>query len=609
MLFFELVYKCLLHKNLMEDKVYLLHDILIILTMSIMIVVLSRKFKLSPVLGYLASGTFLGQYGYNILINPHHATEIGEFGVVFLLFTIGLELTIERVFQMRKYVFGFGGLQLLITSTALMFAMDKYFYFDTPLTIVLAGALSLSSTAVVLQVLAESRRQATQVGRISLATLLMQDLAVVPLLAVLPLISQPHSNMVNALGLACLKALAVVIGITIIGRMFLRPLFNMVSSTQNDDIYVPTTFLLVLSASAATERLGLSDAMGAFLAGLLIAETEYRNKVEHSIMPFKSLLLGLFFMSIGMNMDIGFIAQHWEKVIIGSLALLLIKATVISFLCKLFSMRWGAAAHAGLLLSQGGEFAFILLGLALQQKLIASQDAQLMMVVVAITMAITPILSIIGSAIEDKFSTDQQMDSNLEFKGVGDLDKHIIIAGFGRVGRVVAFMLSREKINYIAVDSNISLVKRARNQGFPIYHGDPATAEILRAVGAMRANAIIFTIDDKASLRKAVKTISQNYKSMKIIARVDDYRHGLGIRKLGANITVPATIETGLQLGGASLQCLGISEAEVIRIKEQIRQNHYSIIEEMELFRGITLSQAIINAEKSADNNTSTSAI
>jgi len=582
----------------MEDKVYLLHDVLIILTISIMIVVLSRRFKLSPVLGYLIAGTFLGQYGYNILLNPHYATTVGELGVVFLLFTIGLELTIERVVQMRVYVFGFGGLQVILTTLALIAALDQYFHFKLPLTIVVAASLSLSSTAVVLQVLAESRRQATQVGRLSLAVLLMQDLAVVPLLAALPLIAQPHVQMLPMLGLASLKAFAVVIGITIIGRLFLKPLFNMVSSTKSDDIYVPTTFLLVLSAAAATDGLGLSDAMGAFLAGLLIAETEYRNKVEHSIMPFKSLLLGLFFMSIGMNMDIAFIMKNWPKVLIAALTLLSIKTLVILMLCKIFRFRWGSAAHAGLLLSQGGEFAFVLLGLALQQKILPAADGQLLLIVVAVTMAVTPILSIIGARIEDKFSSDQQIDNNLEFQGVGDLDKHVIIAGFGRVGRVVAFMLTREKINYIAVDSNIALVKKARNQGFPIYHGDPSTVDTLRAVGAMRANAIIFTIDDNTSLRKAVKNIAQNYKNILIISRVDDYRHGVGIRRLGANVTVPATIETGLQLGGASLQHLGIPESEVITIKEQIRQNHYSLIEEMELFRGITLSQATMKANQ-----------
>jgi CPA2 family monovalent cation:H+ antiporter-2 len=587
----------------MEDKVYLLHDVLIILTVSIMIVVLSRHLKLSPVLGYLVAGTFLGQYGYNILLNPDYASTIGEFGVVFLLFTIGLELTIERMIQMRLYVFGFGGLQLLLTTIALIFAIDYYFNFTMPITIVVGASLSLSSTAVVLQVLAESRRQASQVGRISLAVLLMQDLAVVPLLAALPIISQPHSDITKMLGIAALKALAVVIGITIIGRLFLKPLFTVVSSTQNNDIYVPTTFLLVLSAAAATERLGLSDAMGAFLAGLLIAETEYRNKVEHSITPFKSLLLGLFFMSIGMNIDLSFIVKNWQKVLFAATGLLMVKGVIIFFICKLFRFRWGAAVHAGLLLSQGGEFAFVLLELAMGQKVLLAADGQLLLVVVAITMAITPILSTLGMKLEDKFSLDQQLDNNQEFKGVGDLDKHVIIAGFGRVGRVVAYMLTREKINYIAVDSNNALVKKARNQGFPIYHGDPSHVDTLHSVGIKRANAIIFTIDDNASLRKAVKMISQTYKNIQIISRVDDYRHGLGLRKLGANVTVPSTIETGIQLGGASLQHLGISESEVISIKEQIRQNHYSLIEEMELFRGITHMH--LDSEKAKGSNQS----
>jgi CPA2 family monovalent cation:H+ antiporter-2 len=328
--------------------------------------------------------------------------------------------------------------------------------------------------------------------------------------------------------------------------------------------------------------------MGAFLAGLLIAETEYRLRIEHSITPFKSLLLGLFFMNIGMTLNINFILDNLQILLLGSAALILTKGFVIVCLCKVFKFRWGSAIHAGLLLAQGGEFAFVLLSIAIKQKILAAGTGQLLLMMVAITMAVTPILSIIGAYIEDKFSFDQKVESNMEFQGVGDLDKHVIIAGFGRIGRIVSFMLAREKINYIAVDANISLVKKARNQGFPIYHGDPSNIATLKAVGAGRAVAIIITIDDKMSLRKAVKTISQHYKNLCIVSKAEDYRHGVGLRKLGANVTVPATIETGIQLGIASLQHLGIPETEIASIKEQLRKSNYSLIQEVELFRGIS---------------------
>ncbi len=585
----------------MQELQYL-RDVLIILAASILIVVLFRRLRLSPVLGYLICGAIIGQHGYDVISEPAYAHNLGEFGIVFLLFVIGLELTFERLLKMRLHVFGFGGLQLLLTTLPLIFLIRYFFNLDIPVAVVFSAALTLSSTAIVLQVMAESKRQSTQVGRLALSVLLMQDLAVVPLLAIMPLLAETKHDIVNVLGLAALKALVAIVGITIIGRLFLRPMFSLIGSAKSDEVYVPTTLLLVLGAAVATNNLGLSTAMGAFVAGLMIAETEYRNKVENSIMPFKSLLLGLFFMSVGMSIDGRFIIDNLVKLLLAASILMLIKGGIIFSLCKIFRFQWGAALHSSLLLSQGSEFGFVLIGLASQQSILSTYESQFMLMVIAITMAVTPLLSIIGSMLEDRIDFGEGRDGNMEFKGISDLDSHVIVAGFGRVGRVVAYMLAAEKINYIAVESNAALVKKARNQGFPIYHGDLSDIDILRSVGAERAAAAILTMDDKISLRKAVKTIATHYKNLRIMSRVEDYRHGTGLRKLGATLTVPATIEIGLQLGGASLRYLGIPDHEILAMKERVRQNDYSLTEEIELFRGIVQARAIHEWHKSRMN-------
>jgi CPA2 family monovalent cation:H+ antiporter-2 len=566
-----------------------LADILILLTVSIVNVVISKRIQLSPVLGYLILGTLIGEF--KLITNTEYAHSISEFGVVFLLFVIGLELTFERIIQMRFHVFGFGGLQLALTSTLFTFILSHFLEIKLAIAIVIAGALSLSSTAVVLQVLYENKRQSTQVGRLSLAVLLMQDFAVVPLLALVPIIAVSQENIAGVLGVAGLKALIAIILITIAGRIFLRPFFSIIGTAKSDEVYVSTTLLIVLGAALLTNELGLSTAMGAFISGILIAETQYRTRVENSIMPFKSLLLGLFFLSVGMSIDVKLIKSQIDDIIFASLGLIFIKGLVIYLLCKLFRFRQGASLHSALLLCQGSEFAFILFGIAAQQGAIAHETAQLLLVVVAITMAITPLLSILGHWLEERIDAGEELDGNQEFKGISDLDGHIIIAGFGRVGRVIAYMLSDNKFNYVAVDSDLQLVKKARSQGFPVYHGDLSSVDVLRSVGASRASAVILTMSDKIALRKTVKMIRVNFDSLEVIVRAEDFKHGQGLKKLGASAAVPSTIETGLQLGGALLKNLGVAEHDILNIKDQFRQNSYSFTEEIELFKGVVNSK------------------
>lgn len=573
-----------------------LPSILILLITSVFIVVCMNKLKLSPVLGYLIAGTLIGKYGLDLIQDYEYMEMLGEFGVVFLLFVIGLELTFERLVKMRWHVFGFGGAQLCLTTYVLTLILHQIIKTDYIISATIAGALALSSTAIVMQVLSESKRQSTHVGRLSLAVLLMQDLAVVPLLTILPLLSHNTENLLSSIGIAIVKAIAAIISITIAGRLFLRPFFSVIASVKRDDIFVTTALLIVLGSAWVTSKLGLSTAMGAFIAGLLIAETEYKNRIEDSIMPFQGLFLALFFLTVGMSIDIKFIIENASQIAILSTMILIIKFLIICSICKLFRFSWGAAIHSGLLLSQVGEFAFILFNLIIEYKILNRDTTQLLFMVAAFTMAVTPLLAIIGSKIEDIIGLKQEKDSNQEFQGISDLNNHVIIAGFGRVGRVVAYMLAQEQIDYVAVDSNAVLVKKAKLDGFPLYHGDLTQLDTLKAVGIKRAIAVVLSMSDKTDINKATKVIAKEYKNLQIIVRVEDYRHAKGAKKLGASATVPTTIETGLQLGGSVLKQLRFPEHEILNIKEKIRKNDYLLIEAIELFKGIVRSEKqIIN--------------
>ncbi|MFK7760576.1 MAG: cation:proton antiporter [Candidatus Midichloriaceae bacterium] len=560
-----------------------LPSVLILLASSIIVVILLHKLKTSPVLGYLIAGAVINAYG--LIKEPEYAHSLAEFGIVFLLFMIGLELSFDRLIKMRLHVFGFGGLQVLITSSTIAFILYKFFNFSTSISVVVGAALALSSTAIVLQVIAEAGRQSSQVGRLSLSVLLMQDLAVVPLLAVMPLLADKNDNIMQIIGISGLKALGVIIVITIFGRLFLRPFFSLVASVKTDEVYVTTALLIVLGAAWATSMLGLSSAMGAFIAGILIAETEYRNQIEDSIHPFQGLFLGLFFLSVGMSIDIEFIKDKFQAVLLAAFALIFIKATIILALCKLFKLRWGATVHSALLLSQGSEFAFILFNMAETKGIIDAKTSEFMLMAVAISMGITPLLAMIGSKIEDKIDSKEELDSNQEFKGINDLSDHVIIAGFGRVGRIVAYMLNKEQMNYIAIESNSRIVKKARQQGFPVFQGEVSDTNILQALGIKRAKAMILTMSDRVTLRKTTKKVTVNHKNVRIISRAADYKHSKDIRKLGAESAIPERIEVGLQLGGVALENLDSVKHNILAIKEEIRKNNYSKIEENELFK------------------------
>ncbi len=395
----------------MHDISYL-RDILIMLFASVAVVIIFKKLGLSPALGYLVSGAAISPFGFGILTSTETAKSIGELGIVFLLFAIGLELTFSRLMTMKKYVLGFGSLQVILTSGAIALICHKFFEMPLESSVIVGSALSMSSTAIVMQVIAENSEQSTRVGRLSFSILLMQDLAVIPILVFLPLITKTDLDISHAIGGALFDAAIAMAIIFAIGRLLLRPIYRLIVESKNEVLFLSFTLIIILGSAFLSNKMGLSFALGAFVAGLMVAETEYRYRVEEEILSLKSLLLGLFFMTIGMSFDFDLLIKSLPKILLAAITLIAIKSVIIIFLCRIFRFPMAPAIHAGLLLSQGGEFALVVFLMTTQQKLIDVDLSQFLMTVVTLSMALTPALATIGRKIKSHLYTAEVLHDN-----------------------------------------------------------------------------------------------------------------------------------------------------------------------------------------------------
>ena len=545
----------------MHDIGYL-KDILVLLLASVGIIMIFKQLGLSPVLGYLVAGTLIGPYGFRIIENSETTSSIAELGVVFLLFAIGLELTFNKLLNMKKYVLGFGGLQVILTS-----ALIGYFLYRCGMTkeaaLIIGSALSLSSTAIVLQVIEEHSEQSTRVGRLSFSILLLQDLAVIPILVLLPLLSNPEVNIIHALGGAFADAAIAMAIIFVIGRLFLRPIFRVVANAKSDVLFLSTTLIVVLGAAFISHTLGLSFALGAFIAGLMVAETEYKYRVENEISSLESLLLGLFFMTIGMSFQFTLLIEKLHLIFFLAAALIFTKAGVIILLCRIFKFPMAPAIHAGLLLSQGGEFAFVVFIMAVQNKIIDAELAQLLMTVVTVSMAFTPLLATFGRKIKGQLYIRDVLRDNKIKREIGDISKHIVIIGFGKVGRIVTYLLKKRKINYIVLDNNHRIVRIEKANGYNIYYGDAMNLDILKYIGIDKAENVIVAMEDDFACIKITRFIHENFPRVPVITKTETISNAERFKKVGASTVIAKNLETGLQLGKAALASIGIQNTEI----------------------------------------------
>ncbi|MBA8755464.1 monovalent cation:proton antiporter-2 (CPA2) family protein [Wolbachia endosymbiont of Drosophila bicornuta] len=559
-----------------------LFDIIILLSAAVFIVIAFWKMNISPVLGYFVAGAVIGSHGFNLIHSAEAMDNLAEFGVVFLLFIIGLELTFERLIAMRIHVFGFGSLQVIVTMVAI-WCIALAFGANTNIATVIGGGLALSSTAIVLQVLQEKGSQASQVGRLSIAVLLMQDFAVVPLIVLVPLLTgNSEHSLISSLAGSLVQAAIALVLIFITGRLLLRPLFSVIAKMESNEIFISTTLLIVLGAAFITEQFHLSLALGAFVAGLLVAETEYRHSVEHAVLPFKDLFLGLFFMTVGMSINTELLLNKLPLITLLSIILIVLKTSIIYILCRFFGFKSAPAIQAGLLLSQGGEFAFILFRLADELNVLPSEIAQVLMMVTTVTMAFTPLLSGLGDWIANSFSTEKTiLDDEAVETDTQDLYNHVIVAGFGRVGYMVTKMLTAEHLSYVVVDIQSKIVKEGKSDSFPIYLGDVTRCEILKSVGIERAQALVISIKNEITIKKVVSLVAANFPHVNIVIRLPDLSNVEVYRDLGASKIIPETSEIGLQLGGAALSLSGISESGVTSLKSRFRKGNYSMLKDL----------------------------
>lgn len=553
-----------------------LREVVIFLVASGIIVPVFHYYRISSVLGYLIVGWVVGPFGlglfveefpileYVVITNVDGISGLAELGVIFLLFVIGLELSLERLWAMRRLVFGLGALQVLITAT--MITTVAWLWGNPPTVAIILGAcLALSSTAIVMQLLMERRLLGTPLGRASFAILLFQDLAVVPILFMLGVFGNQadgsQTDVALGLGIAVGQAAIVVTLIYLLGRVALRPLFVFVSRAGSPEMFMAAILLVVISASAITGLAGLSMALGAFLAGLLLAGTEFRHEIEVDIEPFKGLLLGLFFMTVGMGIDYRVIADEALWISLGVIGLFASKSILVVLLCLSFGLPRHVAIEAGLLLGQGGEFAFVVIGLAVTLGLMPADTAQFMLIVTGLTMMLTPLIAEAGKRIAASFESDHQTKHHSHgVDAFADGEGHIILAGFGRVGQMLARILDREHVTYLALDMDGPAVGDHRGLGKPVFYGDASRIELLKRAGAQTAAAVVVTMDNPDAAERVVSSIRSNYPALPIYARARDRHHARRLLGHGATEVVPETVESSLQLSLRVLRGIGTSE-------------------------------------------------
>ncbi|KAH7522661.1 hypothetical protein FEM48_Zijuj07G0162400 [Ziziphus jujuba var. spinosa] len=576
-------------KPVVNEEEASLFDMLWLLLASVIFVPLFQKIPGgSPVLGYLAAGILIGPYGLSIIRHVHGTKAIAEFGVVFLLFNIGLELSVERLSSMKKYVFGLGTAQVLVTAVVVGLVAHYVCGLPGPAAIVIGNGLALSSTAVVLQVLQERGESTSRHGRATFSVLLFQDLAVVVLLILIPLISPNSSKggigfqaIAEALGLAAVKAVVAITAIIAGGRLLLRPIYKQIAENQNAEIFSANTLFVILGTSLLTARAGLSMALGAFLAGLLLAETEFSLQVESDIAPYRGLLLGLFFMTVGMSIDPKLLVSNFP-VISGSLALLIGgKSLLVALVGRLFGISIISAIRVGLLLAPGGEFAFVAFGEAVNQGIMTSQLSSLLFLVVGISMALTPWLAAGGQLIASRFELHDVRSLLPVESETDDLQDHIILCGFGRVGQIIAQLLSERLIPFVALDVRSDRVAMGRALDLPVYFGDAGSREVLHKVGAERACAAAITLDTPGANYRTVWALSKYFPNVKTFVRAHDVDHGLNLEKAGATAVVPETLEPSLQLAAAVLAQAKLPTSEIAATINEFRSRHLAELTEL----------------------------
>ncbi len=528
-----------------------LPQILVLLIAAVAGVSLFERLRVGSVIGYLIAGIVIGPGGFAIVSDIADMQEVAELGVVFLLFTIGLEFTREQLRLVSSRVYALGALQIVLTAAAIA-GIANVLGLDWGPAVIIGGALALSSTAVVLPVLNDLGKMNTTSGRTTVAVLLLQDLAVGPILVLIEALSADAGHFLHELGLAIVKAAIAIAVILVVGRLVLRPAFRIVARAKSPEVFVGMVLLVALGTAWATHLAGLSMAFGGFLAGLLLAETEFRHQVEADVQPFRGLLLGLFFLTVGMAVNLSFLADNLAIVVGLAVALMLGKFVITAALAGAFRFGRARAFRIGGLLAQGGEFAFVSFTAATIAGLLTFADLQMLFAVVTLTMILTPIVLVGGGWLAERLDRRRGRADSI----IGDrldVSRHVIIVGFGEVGAIVARMLRAYRVPYVVLDLSPERVRDGRLQGEPVYFGDATRADILNGVRASEALALVDTTGTPGVAEGLAAVRRHEFPDLDMLVRGGSEQAIMVLRHAGMTPVGQEATDTGLKLAGAIL--------------------------------------------------------
>jgi len=554
--------------------------ILILLICSVLAVALFRALRLPAMLAYFLVGVVLGPHTSGLLPDSEANREFAEFGIVFLMFSIGLEFSLPQLYAMRKKVLGLGGAQVFVTLAVVM-GIAKLLGLDWPAAFVIASALAMSSTAIVSKILAERVDLNSRHGRLSIGVLLFQDIAVVPILVLIPALGVAGTNLTDVLGLAMLKAAAMLLFLFTIGKWLINPWFNLVAGQRSRELFVMNVLMVTLLLAYATKLAGLSYALGAFIAGMLISETKFKYQVESDISAFRDILLGLFFISVGMLLDLQQIISNIGIILLILIAFILFKAAIVTLVVRFVKYETGVAIRTGLILAQAGEFSFVILALGVEQNLVSGQALQIILAVSLLSMVIAPFLIQYNGRIARKMVQNYSRNSGQVVQDIDDIGKHlhnhVIICGYGRSGQYLARFLIEEDIPYIALDIDPSRVLEAAAAGENVIYGDAARRVVLEAAGSARAKALVISYADNRAAMKILHIVQENYPQLPVIVRTVDDTNMETLREAGAAEVVPEILEGSLMLASHALMLLGVPLHRVVKRIRIFREERYKL--------------------------------
>lgn len=555
---------------------------LILLAVAVVLVAAFRYLRLPQVLAYLCAGVLAGPTGFGWIPDLSGTRYLAEFGLVFLMFSIGLEFSLPQLIAMKRTVLGAGGAQVLL-SFAVFGGIAWALGAPAPAAVVIGAMLALSSTAIVMKLLVDQLEQNSRHGRAAFGILLFQDLAVVPFLILIPALGSGAGESLTAtLGWAVVKGAAVLVAILFVGRMWLRPVFHEVALARSREFFTLTVLLIALAAAGFTQAAGLSLALGAFLAGLMIGETEYRHQVESDILPFRDVLLGLFFITVGMNLDLNILRSQWPAALATLAVVLAVKIGIVFALGKILRQEPGVALRAGLVLATSGEFGFALLVQAEEFRVLEAGSIQTVLAAMVLSMLIAPLLIRFNGRIVKRLVPGyrERRESNLDSirSTASHAHGHVILCGYGRSGQNIAWMLKKENIPCLGLDLDPVRVRDARDAGEQVVYGDAARRDVLLAAGLMQARALVISFVDINVARRILNATRDLRPDMPVIVRTIDDHHLEELRNAGATEVVPESLEGSLMMGSHVLMLLGVPVSSVLRQVQNARRSRYRML-------------------------------